>query len=263
MTSVDPIVEFFDSRAADYDREYADNTPGGYALRTRRTKVLELFDQPGGRVLDVGCGPGVMAQEMLNRGCQFWGVDPSSKMIAIGRNRFGDNDRIRLIQGDALRLALSADFFDAVLCMGVIDSVGDGRQAISEMVRVLKPGGTLILTFTNVFNPYAWWKNYAFYPVVAAWHRLRVRLGNPTMKPGRIRHAGLRTLYSRREAQAHVESAGAKVHALVPYYFNVFLSPLDELMPRAALRVTQKLEAGIWVRPDWLAVGWILKARKS
>jgi len=88
----DPVVIFFDERAANYDREYEDETPGGYALRVRREKVLSFFDKPGGRVLDVGCGPGVMAQALVDRGCDFWGLDPSSKMIEIGRRRFPDND---------------------------------------------------------------------------------------------------------------------------------------------------------------------------
>jgi ubiquinone/menaquinone biosynthesis C-methylase UbiE len=260
--SADPIVEFFDRRAADYDREYAEDTPGGYALRVRRKKVLGLFDQPDGRVLDVGCGPGVMTQEMLNRGCSFWGVDPSSKMIEIARSRFRENEQTRFLQGEASRLQFAENVFDAVLCMGVIDSVPDVRLAIREMVRVLKPGGTLILTVANLLSPYAWWKNYAFHPTVAAWHRLRVRLGDPTMTPERIRSGGQRALYTSGEAHALVESSGATVLRTVPYCFNVFISPLDELMPRAALRVTRRLEEGKWAPPDWIAAGLILKARK-
>ena len=254
------IVDFFDQRAADYDREYADETPAGYALRVRRRKVLELFDQPGGDVLDVGCGPGVMAQEILNRNCRFLGVDPSANMIAIGRSRFGESDRIRFLQGDAGRLEFADNAFDAVLCMGVIDSVPDGPQAIREMMRVLKPGGTLILTFTNLLSPYAWWKNYVFYPVIERWHRIRGGLGDPTIRPGRVRSGKLRALYSRTRAARLVHRAGAEVSNLVPYYFNPFISPLDELAPRLALRVTRRLEE--WGRPEWLAAGWILKARK-
>jgi ubiquinone/menaquinone biosynthesis C-methylase UbiE len=260
--SGNPIIEFFDRRAADYDREYAEDTPGGHALRVRRKKVLDLFDQQGGLVLDVGCGPGVMTQELLDRGCRFCGVDPSSKMIEIARSRFTEDERTRFVQGDASRLEFADNAFDAVLCMGVIDSVPDGRLAVQEMVRVLKPGGTLILTVGNLLSPYAWWKNYAFYPIVAAWHRLRVRLGDPTLTPGRIRSGSLRTLYSRTEARHLVENAQATLLEIVPYYFNVFISPLDELMPGPALRVTQKLEDAVWARPDWIAVGWILKARK-
>jgi ubiquinone/menaquinone biosynthesis C-methylase UbiE len=259
----DPIVEFFDRRAADYDREYADETPGGYALRERRRKVLELFDQPGGRVLDVGCGPGVMARETVSRGCHFWGVDPSSRMIDVARSHFGEDDRVRFLMGDAERLQFADNSFDAVLCMGVMDSLRNGQRAVGEMVRVLRTGGTLIVTVTNLYSPYAWWKNYAFYPAVAVWHRFRARLGDSTITPGRLRSGRFRALYSRRTARDLLESRGTQVLKIVPYYYNVFLSPLDELMPGAALRVMKHLEERVWARPEWVAVGWILKAKKN
>lgn len=261
--AADAIVDFFDRRAADYDREYTDNSPAGYALRVRQRKVLRLFDQPGGDVLDVGCGPGVMAGEMLSRGCRFWGVDPSPGMIAIARTRFGDGDRTRFLQADAAGLDFPDQSFDAVLCMGVIDSVPDGPAAIHEMTRVLKPGGTLILTFTNLLSPYAWWKNYVFYPAVEAEQRLLAHLGRRTASAGRLRSGSLRSLYSRAAASRIVELAGAEVHGVVPYFFNVFMSPLDELFPRTALRVTARLEEGAWRPPAWLAAGWILKAKKT
>jgi ubiquinone/menaquinone biosynthesis C-methylase UbiE len=256
------IVEFFDRRAADYDREYAAETPGGYALRVRRRKVLGLFDQPGGNVLDVGCGPGVMVEEILGRGCRFWGVDPSAAMIAIGRDRFAEGDRLRFVQGDAQRLEFADDFFDAVLCMGVIDSVPDGEAAIREMVRVLKPGGTLIVTFANSWSPYGWWKNYVFYPAVETWQSLRARLTASGSSPGRIRRGDFKRLYSRAEAERLIRMAGARSTRVVPYYFNVFLSPLDEIFPRAALMMMRKLENGEWARPEWIATAWIVKAKK-
>ena len=258
----DPVVKFFDERAADYDREYEDETPGGYALRVRREKVLSFFDKPGGRVLDVGCGPGVMAQALVDRGCDFWGLDPSSKMIEIGRRRFPDNDHIHFLYGDAVGLGLPDDFFDAVLCMGVIDALRDRHRAVREMLRVLKPGGTLIVTFTNFRSPYAWWKNFVFYPAVAVWHALRARMGDRTLKAARRLGGGTRALYNESTARQLLESEGAEVTQTVFHYFNVFLSPLDEIMPSIALWLTKKLEEGAWPRPEWIAAGLILKARK-
>src|SRR5215831_17938512 len=96
----DPLLNFFDQRAEAYDQEYYEQTAKGYALRSRREKVLKLFDQPGGKVLDVGCGPGVMAQEIVNRNCSFWGVDPAQKMLEICRRRFGRDERMQFLCGD-------------------------------------------------------------------------------------------------------------------------------------------------------------------
>jgi ubiquinone/menaquinone biosynthesis C-methylase UbiE len=258
--SSDSIIEFFDQRAADYDREYHLPTPGGYALRIRRKKVLDLFDKPGGDVLDVGCGPAVMTNELLARGCKFWGVDPSSKMIEICRKRFPECDSVHFLQGDALHLNLPSGFFDAVLCMGVIDSLRDGRRGIQEMVRVLKPGGTLILTFTNLYSPYAWWKNYVFYPLVAKWQQWRTDRG--ARQPGR-RSADRRGLYSRRRACCLLESEGTQVLQVANYYYNLALAPLDEIAPSTALWLTRALEEGPLPKPGWAASGLIVKARKA
>ncbi len=256
------IVDFFDRRAADYEREYDLDTPAGYALRIRRRKVLELFDASARNVLDVGCGPAVMTEDLLARGCRFFGIDPSAQTIAIGRRRFGSHPDVRFFLGDAVRLPFADGFFDAVLCMGVIDSLRDGSTAVQELIRVLKVDGTLIMTGANLLSPYAWWKNFVYYPVLDLWHRVRARLGDPTLRASRVRRVPLRHLYSRRSAEKLVASKGGRVIAVVPSNFNVFLSPLDELMPRTALSVTRSMEEGGWRWPDWIAAGWILKAQK-
>jgi ubiquinone/menaquinone biosynthesis C-methylase UbiE len=254
---------FFDERADAYDREYNDQTTGGYSLRIRREKVLRFFDQPGGKVLDVGCGPAVMAQEIAARGCEFWGVDPAEKMLDICRRRVGGRSDMHFELGYATQLAFPDQFFDAVLCMGVIDAVEDRSKAVREMLRVLKPGGTLIITFTNVASPYSWWKRYVFYDAVTAFHAVRrffsPRRARVTLPP----NPRGRSLYTVRRAHGLLKSEGAEVLATQGYYFNIFLAPLDELFPSLAVRVTRKLEEGRWPRPEWIAAGWIIKARKG
>jgi ubiquinone/menaquinone biosynthesis C-methylase UbiE len=260
--SGDPVVRFFDARARNYDREYEHETPAGYALRIRREKVMRLFDQPGGKVLDVGCGPGIMAAETIQRGCAFWGVDPSSGMISICRDRFAGERRANFIAGDATSLPLANGFFDAVICMGVIDALRDRPRAVREMLRVLRPGGTLLLTFTNSRSPYSWWKKDVFYPLVSKYHAVKAtvegRSGAAVMQLG----GSTRTLYSERAACRLIESLGAKVIETAPYHFNLFLSPLDEMMPRLALSAAQRLERSADSLPGWMAFGFIVKARK-
>src|SRR5690242_10689732 len=88
---MDPAVEFFDKVADYYAGQYSAETPGGYAARVRRRKVLALFDKPGGNVVDVGCGPAAMTESLLNLGCTFWGVDPSPRMLQIARRQFQED----------------------------------------------------------------------------------------------------------------------------------------------------------------------------
>src|SRR5262249_14889150 len=81
LFSWDSPVRYFDQIAHVYALADQQHTTGGRARRVRRARVMELFDKPGGRVLDVACGPGVLAQQMLDEGCDFWGVDGSQRMI--------------------------------------------------------------------------------------------------------------------------------------------------------------------------------------
>ena len=255
-------VEFFDQSAEEYYRSYEENSPGGYALRVRREKVLKLFDQPGGKVVDVGCGPAVMTQAMLERGCSFWGVDPSPRMIEISRKLFQENERVHFLPGDAMHMNFPDGQFDAVLCMGVIDALHDRHQAVREMLRVLKPGGTLIVSFTNFSSPYSWWKLYVFYPAVSVLKRIRATAAVRSRRQGLWAHMKKRVLFTEHAAHQLLTSEGARIIESVGYYYNILLSPLDEIWPRGALWLTQRLEESRCQSLRWLAAGWIVKARK-
>jgi ubiquinone/menaquinone biosynthesis C-methylase UbiE len=247
---------FVGAAAEKYAQGYTKETAGGYALRVRRKKVLELFDKPGGKVLDVGCGPAPMVQDLLNLGCEFWGVDPSPTMIGICRDRFAENKKVHLLLSEADRLSFPDSFFDAVLCIGVFDGLPDGVRTLREMLRVLKPGGTLIMSFANLRSPYAWWKAYVFYPALSLARRSAGRDANHN--PIFVR----RHLYSQETASELVSKAGTRVERIIGYYYNILLSPLDELWPAAALWLVKKLEEDHPAPSSWLPAGFILKATK-
>ena len=115
-----------------------------------REEYLGLLDiGPGDRVLDVGCGSGVVTRAIATRvgpGGRAVGVDPSSELLAIARDlaRGGaSGERIEFHEGSALRLPFADGSFDAVVCVTVLSHVPGGDGAIPELVRVLRPGGRL------------------------------------------------------------------------------------------------------------------------
>jgi ubiquinone/menaquinone biosynthesis C-methylase UbiE len=248
---------FLGEKADEYARAYEEETPGGFALRVRRKRVLELFDKAGGRVLDVGCGPAEMVQPLLRLNCEFWGLDPSPRMIEICRRRFGELENAHFVEGEAGQISFPNAFFDAVLCMGVIDGLKNFAHVIGEMLRVLKPGGTIIITFANRQSPYAQWKKYVFYPALTLKRRIMNQKANND--PILIQ----RRLFTPKEASELLAPAGAEVQRVVGYFYNILLSPLDEIWPAAALWVNKKLEEARDGDPDWLAAGFILKAHKT
>ena len=96
--------------------------------------------QSGDRVLDFGCGTGVMLPELVRRGCRAVGLDISTAMLSSGRDKAPDAKRIC---GDGGRLPFAYGTFDAVLCRGSIHHLPDLPVALTEIHRVLKPGGRM------------------------------------------------------------------------------------------------------------------------
>lgn len=262
---------YFNQAAEKYDAAYDARTPGGYALRVRQQRVLELLEPGGGKVLDVGCGAGRMAVPLIQRGYEFWGVDAAPAMVEQCQQRHRDESRAHFSVGDARRLAFDDATFDVVLCMGVIDRLPDWDAAIGEMTRVLKPGGSLIVSFPNLASPYAWWKNFVFYPAMAVVRPLYFRLIRrppPSALYNRVDPRGrlqLLATFARLQTAGAVrrlfEERGLPVTALVHYNFTLFLSPLDELFPALSLRLSERLEPWRATRLRWIGAGFIVKAR--
>jgi arsenite methyltransferase len=115
----------------------------------RRATRAILALQPGERVLDIGSGPGFLAEEMAaevgpeGRVC---GVDPSESMLAIARGRATG---VEYAAGDAVALPYADEAFDAVIATQVYEYVPDMPAALAEARRVLRLGGRLLILDTD------------------------------------------------------------------------------------------------------------------
>lgn len=103
----------------------------------------------GDRVLDVGCGSGVVTREIARRvgptGCAI-GVDPSPALLAIARDLAeveGLGGRVELQEGSALALPFADGAFDVAIAVTVLSHMPGAEGAIPEMARVVRPGGRM------------------------------------------------------------------------------------------------------------------------
>ncbi len=110
------------------------------AVRSRLYRRVNLLR--AGRVLDVGCGTGVITEEMAGR-CrgQVIGVDVDPAMIAFAREQGG---RAEYRVGDAHRLDFPAAHFDVVACHFTLLWLADPARAVREMARLCRPGGAVL-----------------------------------------------------------------------------------------------------------------------
>jgi len=103
-----------------------------------------LAPDPGLRWIDVGCGSGAFTELLVERcaPAEVQGIDPSEAQLAFARARpLGQAAKFQ--QGDALALPFPDERFDAAIMALVIFFVPDPAKAVAEMVRVVRPGGTV------------------------------------------------------------------------------------------------------------------------
>ena len=100
-----------------------------------------------GKFLDVGCGAGyTMNQAMVYADCTVWGIDPDPGGHGVGRmgQDFGI-DKSRISTGFAEDLPYESNFFDTLYSSHVLEHVMDEHKSLSEMNRVMKQDGVLII----------------------------------------------------------------------------------------------------------------------
>jgi SAM-dependent methyltransferase len=111
--------------------------------------------RPGDRVIDMGCGAGRHAFEMYRRGADVVAFDQDtgeldkvSELFAAMRRagEVPDGAEADTKEGDALALPFADGEFDRVVASEVLEHIPDDTAAIAELVRVLRPGGTMAVT---------------------------------------------------------------------------------------------------------------------
>jgi ubiquinone/menaquinone biosynthesis C-methylase UbiE len=121
----------------------------------KQLTYMAMHLQPGQRVLDVGCGPGidtVAVAELIGASGSVDGVDTDLTLVAAAERRAsaaGLHDRVHHRVADALALPFAAQTFDAVRGERLFQHLPDPRAALAEMLRVTRPGGWIVVLDTD------------------------------------------------------------------------------------------------------------------
>ena len=119
---------------------------------------LSIHSGYSGSILDVGCGRGFLLQKLsklAKPGSKFFGLDISEKLCEISRQ---NNPGAQIVKGDAEAMPFQDSQFDFVFMTEALEHMLDYNKALSEIRRVLKPGGIFIVTVPNRD-----WLRYDFY----------------------------------------------------------------------------------------------------
>lgn len=125
----------------DYDAEAEryDETRGGKPRAEAAADAVRSL-VPGGTLVDVACGTGLVTRELARRGLRVFGVDASPGMARMA------GGRVPVVIGDSRRLPLADASADAVSLIWLLHLVPDARPILAECARVLRPGGVLVTT---------------------------------------------------------------------------------------------------------------------
>jgi ubiquinone/menaquinone biosynthesis C-methylase UbiE len=156
QTSLDRTTAHFDSASDFWRALYEQEGLEGVIYRERMQHALSWIEElrlpPGARVLDAGCGAGLLSVALAEGGLQVIASDASEAMLQGARQTVAERglqERIEVRHEDVHRLNLPSEHFDAVVALGLLPWVHDDAQTVRELARVLRPGGTLILTADN------------------------------------------------------------------------------------------------------------------
>jgi ubiquinone/menaquinone biosynthesis C-methylase UbiE len=195
-------------------------------LRRRQLVRDALQCAPEQRVIDVGCGPGFYAAELLEQvgpeGCVV-GIDASAPMLAVAARRCEGRGRAEFHEAPATALPVESGSFDRALSVQVLEYVADVPAALAEIHRVLRPGGRAVVWDVD-------WSTLSWYSsdpdrmarVLRAWDRHLVHPALPRTLTAALRAAGFADV----RAEPHVfattaldpETYGGNALSLVENY---------------------------------------------
>jgi ubiquinone/menaquinone biosynthesis C-methylase UbiE len=152
----------FDAVANRYDETFTSSSIGRAQRLAVWAEMAKAF-RPGDRALEIGCGTGVDACFLAERGVRVTACDISSQMIAVATRRVQENGLQKLVRPLVLRAEdigtfSTEELFDGAFSnFGVLNCVEDLRRLARDLAKLLKPGATVLLCW---MAPYCLWEMF-------------------------------------------------------------------------------------------------------
>jgi ubiquinone/menaquinone biosynthesis C-methylase UbiE len=157
VSSKQTVNDLFTQTVDDWARYYDDPAPRTLTAQnfvSRRRFAIQMIESKlpkGSKILDVGCGTGHLAAELARRGYDTWGTDLSAGMIEYARTNY-NQDRYQV--ADIEKIPFPDNFFDGIVCLGVVEYLASDGPALGEMHRILRPGGYTCITTPSSICPF-------------------------------------------------------------------------------------------------------------
>ena len=153
----DQEIKKFSDIANDWWNEDGDFKPLHIINPLRANYIKSKTKLEGKKVLDVGCGGGLLSEALHDFGADVTGIDAAGPGIEVAKiHAKNDNKNIKYFEITAEELNLKeSGSFDIVTCLEVLEHVPDPKSLVATCIDLLKPGGVLFLSTINK-NPRSW-----------------------------------------------------------------------------------------------------------
>jgi ubiquinone/menaquinone biosynthesis C-methylase UbiE len=255
---------FWSEFAGDYLENLYDNVREYPSLVIRHGYILEMLESDVRYVADIGCGPGAMLCDLIDRRCRVFGLDIAEGMLDVAAKNIRKHHPAAeavLQVGNVESIKVGDHTFDAVVCAGVIEYLPTDDKALSELNRILKPGGDLLISVRNKACP--------FRPLDLCFDTLKgTKTGLKVIDRLKQYWGGDPVKYiSYRKHFPWQFDASLKRHGFVKqdfryFHFYPFFAPFHVMFPKFFLKYGLKMEKLAHSRLGILASGYIVKARK-
>lgn len=148
------MPEIFDEWPERYDEWF--ETPVGRLIKEYESELLIEMLKPaqGEKILDAGCGTGVFTFDVLSTGAEVVGLELSVSMLLRAGKKLRGHP-FQTVPGDMRCLPFADHAFDKALSVTALEFIEDAKGAISELFRVTRPGGCIVVATLNSLSPWA------------------------------------------------------------------------------------------------------------
>ena len=158
MTNIDQQeVKKFSDIAEQWWNKDGDFKPLHVINPLRANYIKEKIELKDKKVLDVGCGGGLLCESLYDFGAEVTGIDAAGPGIEVAKIHAKKNNKdIKYFAKTAEELNTEyIEYYDVVACLEVLEHVPDPKSLVNTCVKLLKPGGLLFLSTINK-NPRSW-----------------------------------------------------------------------------------------------------------
>jgi ubiquinone/menaquinone biosynthesis C-methylase UbiE len=198
-------------------------TPAGRLRWARRVQLLTAHLRPGDKVLELGCGTGYFTRALGETGAEITAIDISPDLLAEAR-RACPSTNVTFEMRNAYTLTYSDHSYDSVVGSSVLHHL-ELTPALTEIFRVLRPGGSIRFTEPNMLNP-----------------QIAVQKNIPAVKK-RLGDSPDETAFFRWPFQRQLQRVGFREISVIPFDF------LHPRIPASWITPVQKLERILELTP--------------